>query len=478
MGEILNKRFQRTSLVYAILGGFLIGLFTVKYGFRTNTAAFILGILGLPLVLKKNLAAFLVLLLLGVNLGLWRGSAYDQQVKQYDQYFEQELTVYGQIIDDPYYNDRKATEFHIGDIQAESGQDLVGRVKVAVYGGSDLRRGDLIKVTGKMYEPWGNRQSEMSFSTFEVLGRQDSVIETLRQEYFAAVNSALPEPQSSLGLGFLVGLRTLLPEQLLDQLSTTGLTHIVAVSGYNLTILVKQTRRLLMRFSKFIATSSSIGLILGFLTVTGISPSIFRASIISGLALICWYYGRNIKPMMLILLGAAITSFISPTYMWLDLGWWLSFLAFFGVLTLAPLITEKLYSEPPGFIKQTIIETTSAQAFALPLIVLIFGELSLISILANVLILPLIPLAMMLTFVAGLVGMIAPSIVGWVAWPAKILLTYMTELINLMSRAPYALIEVDISTTTFIAIMILLLGIVGILYKKEVKQISGLHIIK
>jgi len=77
----------------------------------------------------------------------------------------------------------------------------------------------------------------------------------------------------------------------------------------------------------------------------------------------------------------------------------------------------------------------------LPYILFIFGEMSLVGLLANVLVIPFIPLAMLLALVAGLVGMWLPAIAGWFAWPASWLLTYMLDIANLLSRVPNAFVE-------------------------------------
>jgi competence protein ComEC len=148
--------------------------------------------------------------------------------------------------------------------------------------------------------------------------------------------------------------------------------------------------------------------------------------------------------------------------LWLDLGWWLSFLAFFGILIIAPQITARIYKEKPKFIGATLIETTAAQLMALPLIMWVFGDVSLISIIANALILPLVPLAMLFTFIAGTAGTLLPHAAGWLAWPAQYILSFMTDLIAIMSQLPYALVSVDISRTTMLIIYAAILFIVGI----------------
>jgi competence protein ComEC len=145
-------------------------------------------------------------------------------------------------------------------------------------------------------------------------------------------------------------------------------------------------------------------------------------------------------------------------YLWSDIGWYLSFCAFFGVLVLAPLVSDKFFKKrQPGLLGSIFIETTMAQAVTLPLIVLIFKDVSLISLLANMLILPLIPICMFLTFIAGLGGFLAPLMAGWLAWPAGMLLGYMVNLINLLARLPWAQISISISAATFAYIWLVII---------------------
>jgi competence protein ComEC len=246
-------------------------------------------------------------------------------------------------------------------------------------------------------------------------------------------------------LGILIGQRTTLPDSLNNELSKVGLTHIIAVSGYNLTIIVQLVHRLVKKRSKYQATIITLALIGLFVVVTGSSASIIRAAWVSGLSLAAWYYGRTFRPVVLILLTAALTAGWFPPYLWSDVGWHLSFLAFAGVLIVAPQIQARFLKTKPRLITQLLLETAAAQIMTLPLILYIFGRLSLVALLANMLVVWLIPLAMLLTVVAGLAGMLVPMVAGWVAWPATILLAYILELVGLLARLPYASVGISIT---------------------------------
>jgi competence protein ComEC len=190
--------------------------------------------------------------------------------------------------------------------------------------------------------------------------------------------------------------------------------------------------------SKVLSTAIAVALIFGFLLIAGTSASIVRAAVISLLGLSAWYYGRTVRPLLLILLAAAGTTYANPVYLWADISWYLSFLAFFGIMVLGPLVTHKLYgAKEPPMLMAIVIESLCAEVMTLPLILYIFGQMSLVSLLANMLVVALIPLAMLLSLIAGLAGMLVGNFAGWFAWPARLLLTYMLDVVNILSRIPH-----------------------------------------
>src|SRR5690606_37505717 len=126
---------------------------------------------------------------------------------------------------------------------------LLGRVQVKVRGQSSGRvRGEVDGSSGKLRPSLGSsRQGSLTAVDFKVVHQQTSFIEKVRADFFAAIGHALPEPQASIGLGYLVGARVNIPNDISDQLALVGLTHIVAVSGYNLTIIIQAVRRLVAK---------------------------------------------------------------------------------------------------------------------------------------------------------------------------------------------------------------------------------------
>ena len=200
-----------------------------------------------------------------------------------------------------------------------------------------------------------------------------------------------------------------------------------------------------MRVSKYLAMLSSMGMIFAFILVTGLSPSMSRAGLVAGLSLAAWYYGRTIHPFVLLPLSAAATLLINPRFGWNDLGWQLSFASFAGVIVLAPLLQRYFFGEKEaGTPRQILGETLSAQIMTLPMILFTFGILSNVALIANMLILPFVPLAMLMTFLVGVFAGV-PIVADILAIPTTWLLTYMTKVTEWLAGQSWAQTEVALS---------------------------------
>jgi len=428
------------------------------------------AVLSLVSLRRHNIVTLGCLVLLFFGIGWWRGSEYMQKLTLHQSLHLQKVTLIGRATEDAVYGKRSQLEFSLSNsmvIRPKTAQ-LVGDLTVRGFGTPMVYRGDIVRVTGKLYPTRGNNLASISFAKLELVAQGKSWIDELRRRFAAGLQSALPEPAASFGLGLLVGQRSTLPEETSDQLRHVGLTHIIAVSGYNVTIIVIACRRLLAKRSKFQATALCVACLVIFLLMTGSSPPIVRASIISMLSIWAWYYGRSIPALVLLLVGAGISALANPLYVWGNVSWYLSFLAFFGVLVVAPLAVKRIYgSREPRLVAGICIETICASLLVAPYALHTFGQVSLVSLVANVLVVPLIPLAMLLALVAGLAGMIVPAIAGWLAWPANWLLTYMLDVANLFDRTPHGFIDrVEFSLPMMIASYLLLAAVCWLLWYK------------
>lgn len=146
----------------------------------------------------------------------------------------------------------------------------------------------------------------------------------------------------------------------------------------------------------------------------------------------------------------------NPFLLRYDLGFLLSFLATIGLLTLYPRLEESAHRWPKlGGMKEAFLQTISAQAWVLPVLVVAFGTIPLISPLANVLVLPFIPAAMFFSFVAGISGIFFPALGVFIAFPAQAILSYEIGVTKILSRVPYASIPVYNLWFTLLGIIVL-----------------------
>ncbi|MDB5163520.1 MAG: hypothetical protein JWS12_137 [Candidatus Saccharibacteria bacterium] len=441
LGLVLAKLNANFSLIWLPIAGLLLGASWLTTGQLSKACS---------------------LLLLGVVLGWWRGQVFTQQLLAYTGLNNQKVTITATATTDAVYDRASQLSFDVANIhlQAPAKRAMLGQIGVTGYGVSMVHRGDMVKVTGKLFQTRGARQARIGFAQLSYIHGDTAAINTVRLRFLSGMQSALPEPLASFGLGLLIGQRNTLPQIITLQLSVVGLTHLIAVSGYNLTILMRGVRRLTGKRSKYQTTMLSLLIISVFLLFSGFSASIVRAALVSMLSLGAWYYGRRLRPLLVVLLPAALTAGWYPLYLWSDLGWHLSFLAFFGILIVAPLLTTRFHhmhrSHPLALM---LIESLAAEAMTLPVTMLIFGQISLTSLLANVLVVPMVPIAMFLSMIAGLGGLLAPSLAGWLAWPARLVLTYMLDVVHVLSRLPHAATKLTMTVVELLvayAIIVLL----------------------
>lgn len=355
--------------------------------------------------------------------------------------FGHAVTITAVAMDDGVYGKNTQMSFDANNVVV-SGQKLTGKMTLSGFGLNAVFQGDEVQASGKLYSTLGAAQGRMSFAQLQIVGHHPSRVADTRRRFAAGMQNALPEPLASFAMGLLIGQRATLPDDVKQDLLMAGLTHIIAVSGYNLTIMLRASRGIMGRRSKRISTLLSLALIGVFLLVAGTSASIVRAAIVSLLSIGAAYYGRQVKPLLLIAMSAAITAFANPFYVWTDTSWYLSFLAFYGVMVLAPMVALRLRIKwQNSLIAMVALESLCAEAMTLPFVLHTFGQMSFIGLVANVMVVALVPLGMLLSLIAGLAGMLLAPIAGWFAWPARILLTYMLDIAHLLSRIPHIFVQ-------------------------------------
>ena len=402
-----------------------------------------LGVAALPLVAVSfwHLRVYImpVIAVCGLCIGLGYGSAALGERDAYTPYIGQLVELSGKVKEDPGRSSSGQLSLQLDRVRIGEVQ-LPGSVLVSVSP-ADIKRGDIITARSVLKIGFGNFPASMSRASIVSIVRPvpGDMGRVVRDWFAEKVRLSVPEPQASLGIGFLTGQKSALPDDLSNALKIAGLTHIVVASGYNLTILVRMARRLFVRLSKYLAAVSSGVMITLFMAITGLSPSMTRAGLVSGLSLLAWYYGHRFHPFILLPFAAAITVALQPSYIWGDLGWQLSFAAFAGVMIVAPLLQRYFYGQKePGIFRQILGETIAAHIVTVPIIAIGFGVISNVAVIANLLVVPVVPLAMLLTFIVGIWTIIGLPFVWLVATPTSWLLSYMTHVASFVSELSWA----------------------------------------
>jgi competence protein ComEC len=429
---------------------------------------------------RRSKAAVVLIICAGLLVGLWRAGIEIKAQNMFSSFIGSEMTLTGRVAEDPTYDADGDLQLKLKDIQVQS-ESVSGVLWVSTSEDAPIKRSDVIEVEGKLNDGFGTIPAAMYRARVTNIERQDyvDVGRDVRDSFANAVRSGIKEPEASLGTGYLLGQKSELPEKLENELRLLGLTHIVVASGYNLSILVRFARRLFARISRFSALAISGLLVYGFTQITGFSPSMSRAGLITSLSLLAWYFGRKFHPLVLLPFSAAITIIINPSYAWGDIGWLLSFAAFIGVIILSPLIHAYFWGDKkPGNLRQVFIETMSAQILTLPIIAYVFGQYSILSLPANVLILPLIPIAMLLTFIAGLGGLVVAPLAGLIGYPAELLISYMTTVISKLAILPQAESELLFSINTVVVFYIILFSAMIYLWRRTNYKFREYNIIE
>lgn len=461
IGHWRYRRFHVSYLLGWLALGILLGLLCTIW-IRPSISAVGLVIfvaLCVPALRSRRWWTVVLITGLGLAIGMTRGADYSMKISSYESYIGLQVAVVGVVASDPQDTGKNTQTFQINHVAFDE-KRLPGELYVSTPDKEVIKRGDVVHLEGKLKPGFATYQGAISYAKVVSVSRDADLIRDVRERFAESVRFYVVEPMASLGIGFVVGQRTALPPDLDEQLKIVGLTHIVVASGYNLTILVRFARRLLARHSRYLALVMSLMLMLMFVAFSGLSPSMNRAVAVTGLSLLAWYYGRRFHPLLLIGYVAAGTALWNPVYAWADLGWYLSFFAFAGVLIVAPLITAALFREkqPPALI-QLVLETLSAELMTLPLIAIVFGVFPTFGLLANVLVGPIIPFAMLTTALAGIGGMLLPVLAPLIAIPASVIIGYTVAVVEWLAGLGWAQLPVTITPMLvagwFIAILAL-----------------------
>lgn len=307
------------------------------------------------------------------------------------------------------------------------------------------------------------------------------MILALKNRFSAKITALIPAPEAGLLEGLIIGGSGKLSKEVQANFSRTGMTHIVAVSGYNITIVAEY----LMLLGIFLglwrrqAFWFALGGIWIFILLTGFPASAIRAGVMGTLLLYAMKNGRLANAGNAILCSAAVMLWWNPLLLRYDIGFQLSFLATIGIVYFYPLFDiyfgERLKKYPTGvsFIAEILFMSLSAQIFVLPIILFNFQTLSLISPVTNILVLPILPITMLVGFLTIIASFIFQPFAVVFSWLAYLPLRYEIFVINYFANLKFSALEMGLSWQGMLIWYIILIGGVYYLKKKTNKASSS-----
>jgi competence protein ComEC len=428
----------------AISGGVALGILLADAGTGSPSPAGLLAAGALMLAigvgaarsklapLLPRLSVLAALLVLGTCAGSWRAS---QSVLPAGPgtvsgllSSKSEVVIRGTVLDDPRPKaDRQ--QVVLESIQAD-GQAAKGRILAWIPRAVDIATGDRLLFRARLEEP----QDFDGFGYRAFLARQGvgAIARTfaatvtgheafglaagaarLRGTLVGGLNTIVPEPEASLGAGILLGVRSSIDPAVSASFATAGLTHVVAISGWNIAIVGALVARLLEGLRRRMGgrllveplTAMAIG---GYVVLVGSSPSVIRAALMAGALMIGRQAGSRSHAASALLLAALAMLLVAPSVLW-DVGFQLSLLATAGLILFGAPIERRLH-RLPGWLREPVALTLAAQLTTLPVILATFERVSLVAPVANVLVVPLVPLVMLASAVAAVVGVVGSAI--------------------------------------------------------------------
>ncbi|MCP4522845.1 MAG: ComEC/Rec2 family competence protein [Candidatus Gracilibacteria bacterium] len=300
----------------------------------------------------------------------------------------------------------------------------------------------------------------------------------LRESLLSVIYEIYPKNEAIFLGGILLGARESLSDEIKEDFNNSGLTHFIAVSGFNITILILFLTYVLKYFPKTIQIFGISIFILFFVLLVGDTAPVIRAAFMGLLGYVILISGRKGHSYSLISFTALIMILFSPLSLNYDVSFHLSFLAVLGIIFMQSFY-KKVFAKAPEFlaIKEALVLTFSALTFTLPLMLFNFGQVSILSPLANISVTRTIPIAMLLGFISIIVYFVSPffgEIIGYFTW---VLLKFDMNMVELFGNFEHAVFVYDFGvyknyflTLYFMISIFVLLYIYAPKQKQETKK--------
>ncbi len=428
---------------FVAAAGFLSGVFAAAMGWNIPiifgaavACAFGLLVLIKKISLWKEFLFFGVLMLFGAFYYHWRADAAAAKINiVYNRY----ISFSAVVSDEP----QPSQKFLI--LTADVQPPFAGTVKIFAPPTGDYAYGDMLQIGGIIAAPDAPGGDPVVFSPkIKIISRHNGFwlrekLIDLKLRVLRNFEAVLPDDQAALLGGIAFGSKVNFSPELKNAMALSSTTHLVAVSGYNITIVILAAESVFGRFLPRRKTFFiSIALMLLFVLMTGLQPSAIRAAITGSIALFAKVTGRVYDIRNAIAFAAAVMVAYDPAMLMASVGFQLSFLSLLGIVYLGPPLKKLFRYNGAGFLewKECAVTTLSAQLAVMPVLIIAFGQFSATAIFANILILSTVPLAMFFGFLLAAFGFISHSLAFFCAKLAGLILFYELAMIRLFAGLP------------------------------------------
>jgi len=389
-----------------------------------------------------------------------------------------EVVFEGVVSSDPERGDSK-TQIMVNILKA-------GRVLVFTDKYSPVKFNDTVRIKGiiKIPEKLDNFDYQgylakdgvsviISFPEIEIIKSKSSFVGQIydfKKVLGEKIRDNLSPKLSPILEAMILGNDQKMDKETKNKLSVSGLSHVIAISGSHIVIFSAMLFEVLLFLGLWRkqALFGSIFFTLFYVFLVGMPASGVRAGIMVGLLFLAQLISRQSFNLRTLVIAASAMLFFNPLLLKFDLGFQLSFMAVLGIILTGPFFNQWLDTVFRGRLKwlqEIMAMTISAQIFTLPLLISSFGYFSIISLLSNIIVLPITPLLMALGILVPIFGII-------VAVPCSILLSYLMWVVDISSQLPFAVLKVDLP---FIVLVIIYLPFLYLAYKGRRKELEFLN---
>ncbi len=335
-------------------------------------------------------------------------------------------------------------------VTADVEPPLAGTITILALPESGYQYGELLSMTGTINPPDSAAGGGTSGNAYMFTPKITVLAEhrgfwlrewmiNIKLAILQKFREVLPEDHAALLGGIAFGSKVSFKQELKDAMALSGTTHLIAVSGYNITIVIVAVsdacRRFFSRRTTFIA--AVVGLVL-FMFMVGAQASAVRAAIMGFLALVARQMGEQFSMRNAIIFTAVFMAFLDPTILTGNLSFILSFLSLAGIVYLGPPLKKLLrYPEKDAHglfdWKENAATTLSAQLAVMPVLINSFGRFSCMAIAANILILSTVPLTMFFGLLLALAGFVSRYLAFFPGTLVGLMLAYQLFVIRLFA---------------------------------------------